>query len=698
MSNSRGCWLGAGCLLALLLASGCGKDGGSRDATGGMAGVPGATGGAAGVPSVSTGGTEATGGVGGSTSGGVGPTGGAAGALPGTGGSEASGGTAGAAAGGGAGAGVSGAPGSTGGGAGEPAGIGGMTGGAGTGGVIVATGGAAGSGAVSVGGGAGVGNEVRVVGAAEKGPFVLGSSVAVSVLRPALTPTGAVYYSEIESNAGDFAVVVPGVAPLRVQATGFYYNESSGGLSAAAITLRALFIPSEPGSQSVYVNLVTHLTVKRIEKLVGDGVDFPAAVAQAEEELRTELLITEPDFAPSLAGTALHMTGGDTDDNAYLFALSAVLANGRTDAELQELINTLSTDLQAAGALNPSVVATIQSEMLGLDTQRIIADFSARLVAIGSTAVAPDIDRVLDQDLDELANAYDNCPLLPNPLQEDADGDDLGDVCDPCPATDCGMLGCIPDDAAVPTTGTCAPLCTLPEDGDPEGSPDCVAGMTCRSVPWVPAEVGPPAEPAKTGLLCVNGCDVLVSSSCGADGACVSVSEGASYDWVCAPRNPALGPGSEGTPCDGEAQVPGVCAAGLVCVGPVGAATCRVPCDQNLAHDARCGDNHACVASGDASFASSSAVGAAGVCALAACGAGLTACGADCVNLDSAQSDCGFCGNACAANQACTSGTCTPCPYRCNGVCVDLNTSNTNCGACGAACGTGKNCVGGACM
>jgi len=38
----------------------------------------------------------------------------------------------------------------------------------------------------------------------------------------------------------------------------------------------------------------------------------------------------------------------------------------------------------------------------------------------------------LDSDDDGLLDVIDNCPLEPNPLQEDGDRDDVGDVCDPC--------------------------------------------------------------------------------------------------------------------------------------------------------------------------------------------------------------------------------------------------------------------------
>lgn len=53
-----------------------------------------------------------------------------------------------------------------------------------------------------------------------------------------------------------------------------------------------------------------------------------------------------------------------------------------------------------------------------------ICDLSGRLVKIESTDPRP------DSDLDGIPDLGDNCPNIPNPNQENADGDALGDACD----------------------------------------------------------------------------------------------------------------------------------------------------------------------------------------------------------------------------------------------------------------------------
>jgi hypothetical protein len=79
-----------------------------------------------------------------------------------------------------------------------------------------------------------------------------------------------------------------------------------------------------------------------------------------------------------------------------------------------------------------------------------------------------------DVDNDGVLNEADNCPLVANPDQADADGDGLGDVCDPCPFD-------AENDAD--GDGICGDVDSCPGDTDLDG--DGVCGLTdnCPQVP-----------------------------------------------------------------------------------------------------------------------------------------------------------------------------------------------------------------------
>jgi putative Ig domain-containing protein/IPT/TIG domain-containing protein len=107
----------------------------------------------------------------------------------------------------------------------------------------------------------------------------------------------------------------------------------------------------------------------------------------------------------------------------------------------------------------------------------------------------------------------------------------------------------------------------------------------------------------------------------------------------------------------------------------------------------------------------------AGVCTATACSAGFADCnhvysdGCE-TNLLTSNNNCGACGNVCPqtsnATESCVSGSCavTTCSAGygdCNHLASDgcetnLLTSNSNCGACGNACAAGQSCTNGSCI
>jgi hypothetical protein len=279
---------------------------------------------------------------------------------------------------------------------------------------------------------------VNLRGGVQKGPFILGSSVAISPIDALGNPSGAVFSTATINDVGDFSVDFNYLGPVSLEARGYYYNEILGGLSGAPLTLRAFYVVSGGGAQAAYVNLITHLTYGRVRQLVIDGTALDAATTQAESELRAELGVGPAGFTPEASGIYLNELGGDNDSNAYLLAVSAVLvrtalerAFGATsDAQVQELLNVVSADLQGDGRLADTLKAQLRTNQRYVDGDQVMALFRARLLAVGSDAVVPNIHRMLDTDGDGVVNATDNCIDVRNPAQENRDGDAWGDACD----------------------------------------------------------------------------------------------------------------------------------------------------------------------------------------------------------------------------------------------------------------------------
>jgi hypothetical protein len=273
---------------------------------------------------------------------------------------------------------------------------------------------------------------VDVVGVVEKGPYILGSTVVVSELDSAGGPTGEVYFTETSSDAGAFSVEV-GLASgtgIKIEGSGFYFDEILGRLSDAELTLRAHTELDGTGTQTAHLNIVTHLTGLRVASLLAGGDTIGTAVTTAESELYSGLGIGV--YTPTISATGISIIGADID-NAYLLAVSAViswhLGEDHTTASVQEYLNVIAADL-VDGSLDSSVATQMDAAEMTLDTAAVMSVMADRLITIGSLDTVPDLETVIDSDQDTVVNVDDNCRDLANTDQADSDGDGIGDVCD----------------------------------------------------------------------------------------------------------------------------------------------------------------------------------------------------------------------------------------------------------------------------
>ncbi|MBI5762749.1 MAG: thrombospondin type 3 repeat-containing protein [Planctomycetes bacterium] len=103
-----------------------------------------------------------------------------------------------------------------------------------------------------------------------------------------------------------------------------------------------------------------------------------------------------------------------------------------------------------------------------------------------------------DSDCDGIPDSSDNCPLVANPGQQNADGDSAGDACDGCPA-----------DANKLTPGLCG--CGTPDtDNDGDGTPNCLDGCPNDPLKLAPGACGcgtPDTDTDGDGTPdCTDGC------------------------------------------------------------------------------------------------------------------------------------------------------------------------------------------------
>ena len=234
-------------------------------------------------------------------------------------------------------------------------------------------------------------------GKVQKGPFVTGATITVNELNENLGQTGKSFTTSIFSDDGSFSLsnleMESNLALLS--GNGFYFNEVIGQLSSAQITLQA--ITDLTDEETVNINVLTHLTKARIERLVGEGLSFADAKQKAEGEFQDFLGVNQH-FNQGFEQMSIVSSG---DFNAMLLAFSIILQRPSNNiavvptlpAELTWLMTNLSTDFADDGAINNEALVDTLLYNISLQNQVYIRQRIQNYYSgLGLTVEIPDFE------------------------------------------------------------------------------------------------------------------------------------------------------------------------------------------------------------------------------------------------------------------------------------------------------------------
>jgi len=235
---------------------------------------------------------------------------------------------------------------------------------------------------------------IDITGYVQKGPFIAGSSITITELSSDLQPTGRVFPAQIDNNAGKF--VLPNVELesryIQLKADGFYFNERTGELSEAQLTLYSLV--DITNLESFNINILSHLEKDRIVKLTEAGMEFTEAKKKAKNDILGIF-----DFVSTEQHNSEQMDIASAgDDNALLFAASIILQGDRPTNEFSDLMSQIILDIREDGVLDEE---SLGSELINgvnyADLQQIRSNTEERYDGFGIDYEIPDFEKYVNQ-------------------------------------------------------------------------------------------------------------------------------------------------------------------------------------------------------------------------------------------------------------------------------------------------------------
>lgn len=237
-----------------------------------------------------------------------------------------------------------------------------------------------------------------ISGFAQKGPFISGSSITITELDNDLQPTGQVFSTQIADNTGKYELPSVELASqfILLKADGFYFNERTGELSEAQLTLHNLVDTTD--QESFNINVISHLQKDRIVELMNGGMAFADAKLQAKNEILGIFdFVSVDQFQSEQMDIA-----SSGDDNAILLAVSLILQGNRTTGDFSEILSQISLDIKEDGTMdNESIGTELINGVNYAKLQEIRQFIEQRYDGLGIEYEIPDFEKYINQFINQ---------------------------------------------------------------------------------------------------------------------------------------------------------------------------------------------------------------------------------------------------------------------------------------------------------
>lgn len=244
--------------------------------------------------------------------------------------------------------------------------------------------------------------DYSVKGKVEKGPFVSGSTINLQPMDEKLQPIGSTFSTTITDHLGNFTFGTKTLeAPFaQLTANGYFFNEVKGELSNGTLSLCAVVNVAD--ASTVNVNILTHLKYQRIMNLVeNDKKSFSEANTQAQKELMSAFGLDKL----SSKEVSNYSIASGTDEAAALIAISSMILEGRSEAQVTEYLAKLSKEFADNGIFSVDTKEQMKKDMASLlpDLDIIENNVIARYEKLNQTVTVKPLESIFDWDGDGIA-------------------------------------------------------------------------------------------------------------------------------------------------------------------------------------------------------------------------------------------------------------------------------------------------------